>query len=84
MTAIAAAGKVEPETALTAMGQEVESRILPLVETSGPEIPPVAKNAVDCRFYAVTLNTLENPVNFHFRCNDRTRFIYFVQQYLFS
>ena len=66
MTALAAAGKVEPEAALTTMCQEVERGILPLVETSGPEIPPVAKNAVDCRFYAVTLNTLEKPVNFDF------------------
>lgn len=62
MAAILAADAVEAERTLAAKGEEIEGRIRPPVEPAGPEVSPVEKNAVDGRCYAVTLNSVNSPV----------------------
>jgi len=83
MATLPAPGLVESKGSLATMSEKVQSRILALTETSRPEVTPLTKNAVDGCFYSVIVNTLDKPVNFRLYYGFRTRFIYFVQQYLF-
>jgi hypothetical protein len=62
VAAILAADVVEPERTLAAQSEEVEGRILPLVEPAGPEVSPVEKDAVDGGADAVTLNSMNSPL----------------------
>ena len=60
--AILAAHVIEAERTLAAKGEEVEGRILPLVEPAGPEVSPIEKDAVDGGCYAVTMNSMNSPL----------------------
>ena len=57
-----ALGFVVAESPHAAMGQKVELRIFLLTQSSGPEVAPFAKNAVDGRFDAVYMNSVAAPV----------------------
>ena len=61
VAAILAADAVEAKWALATEGKQVEGRIRPLVESAGPEVSPVEKNAVDGEGYAVTVNSMKSP-----------------------
>jgi hypothetical protein len=62
VAAVLAADVVEAERALAAQGEKIEGRIRPLVEPAGPEVSPIEKNAVDGVGYAVTLNSVNSPL----------------------
>jgi hypothetical protein len=60
--AILAADTIEAQRTLAAQGEDVEGRIRPLVEPAGPEVSPMKKDAVDGRCDAVTLNSVNSPL----------------------
>jgi hypothetical protein len=66
VAAILATDVVEAERALAAQGEEVEGRIRPLVEPAGPEVSPVEKDAVDGGTNAVTMNSMNLPLQARF------------------
>jgi len=70
VAAVLAADAVEAKRALPAEGEEVEGGVGPLIKPAGPEVAPVAKDAVDGGVNAVTVNSnsMKSPPQASFFC----------------
>ena len=57
-----ALGIVVAQGPVPTMRHQVELGVLLLLQTAGPEIAPLTKNGIDCRFDAVTMNMYQMRV----------------------
>ena len=59
VAAVTALRPVVAQGAATAMRDQVESRVLRGLQAARPEVSPLAQNAVDRRFDAATMNSVQ-------------------------